>query len=130
MGPNEVLDKGFVVDSAVPWYYAVKQSDVEHVTVTTAAGDPVIGICQEEVDATDVARGRVVRVRVMGVSRGVADAAYPIGTRVRAAADGRLTALAATTPNQNQVGVLLTASSAADDWVDVLLTPFAHAGTA
>lgn len=124
MGPNDILSKGFVADTAVPLYYAVRQTDTEHMAVANTAGQFVLGICQEEISAEDATVGRVARIRVMGISRGVAGAAIARGARLTVAADGRLvTAAPAAGANANVVGVALTATTAAGEWLDVLLTP-------
>lgn len=120
MGPNDILSKGFVADTAVPLYYAVRQTDTEHVAVANTAGQFVLGICQEEISADDATVGRVARIRMQGISRGVAGAAIARGARVAAAADGRLVGAAA---GNAVVGVALTATTAAGEWCDVLLTP-------
>lgn len=124
MGPNDILSKGFVADTAVPLYYAVRQTDTEHCAVANTAGQMVLGICQEEISADDATVGRVARVRMQGISRAVAGAAIARGDRLTVAADGRLTTAApAVGANANIVGVALTAATAAGAWVDVLLTP-------
>lgn len=123
-GPNFVLDKGYVPTAAVRQFRCVTASTTkEKCTEAASAGALVLGIAQEEATAGDATNERVINIRLMGISRAIADAAYSIGTRVRTAADGRVTALAAATANQPQVGVLTTASTAANDHVDVLLTP-------
>lgn len=129
MGPKVILDESVIADTAISRYYAVRQTATERGAVANTAGQLVLGIAQEAADATDVSNGRVIRVRTMGVTRAVVDAAYPIQTKLRVAADGRLTALAAATANQNVVGIVRTPSTAANDWVDVFLTIGATAGT-
>lgn len=124
MGPNGILDKGFVADTAIPLYHAARLVDTEHISLANVAGGVVLGICQEEIDATDVDRGRVVRVRVMGISRGVAGAAIALNDRLTVAADGRLVPAApAAGANANIVGIALSPATVAGAWVDVLLTP-------
>lgn len=124
MGPNDILSKGFVADAAIGLYRAVRQTDIEHVTLATTAGEQVLGICQEEIDADDVANGRVVAVRLMGISRGIAGAAVGLKARLVVDATGRLVPAApAAGANANVVGIAMTAATAADQWIDVLLTP-------
>lgn len=119
MGPNELLDKGFIVTTPVPLYHVVAQSAVEECELAGAAGD-WLGIAQEEADELDVTRGRVVRVRPMGISRGVAGATFALRARLTSDADGRLVEAAAGNP---VVGIALTPAGAIGDWVDVQLTP-------
>jgi hypothetical protein len=124
-GPNELLDKGFVVTTPVPRFHVVELTDVEEVGLLDSAGGEPVGICQEGVDALDVERRRVVRVRPMGISRAVAGASFPLKT------GGELTLLASdvegrvvvASDGDNVVGKALTPSGAVGDWVNVLLTP-------
>jgi len=120
MGPNELLDKGFIADSEIPWYHVVSQSGDESCTLTTAAGGDWLGICQEEASERDVSDGRVVRVRPMGISRGVAGAIFSRRSRLAANDEGQLVVAGA---GDYVIGIALTASTAVGDWVDVQLTP-------
>lgn len=123
MGPNEILDKGFYVTTPVPLYHVVAQSDVEECELAGADAD-WLGIAQEEADELDVERGRVVRVRPMGISRGVAGAAFALRARLASDANGRLVEAApAAGATTRVVGVALTPAGAVGDWVDVQLTP-------
>jgi len=89
-----------------------------------AANARVFGICQEEVSAGDVTNGRVVDIRVEGVSTCVANSAITRGDQVRGAdTTGRLETVTATTAKQYQVGIALTSAGAQGDWIEVLLTP-------
>lgn len=119
MGPNEILDKGFIIDEPVDVFLVVTQSAVDHAELASAGGDWV-GILQEGVDALDVSNRRVARVRVEGVSRGVAATALTINTKVTADATGRLVAAAST---NNVVGIVRSPAAVAGDWVNVQLTP-------
>ena len=120
MGPNEVLDKGFIADTEIPQFYVVQQSDVDHCELQTTAGGDYVGICQEAADEVDVANWRPVRVRTMGVSRGVAAGAIALRTRVSATTDGKL---AAATSGHNVVGIAVSPAAADGDWFNVQLTP-------
>jgi hypothetical protein len=122
-GPNYVLDKGYAVGGAVRQFRFVTLGGSEVVSEAAAAGAQSLGVCQEEVSADDATRGRIVDVRLLGISRCIAGAAITIGAPVRVDNQGRVTALAATTANQNQVGIALQAATAAGDHVDVFLTP-------
>lgn len=120
MGPNEVLDKGFIADGEVPQFYVVQQTDVDHCDLQTTAGGDYVGICQEAADELDVANQRVVRVRTMGISRGVAAGEIALRARVSATTDGKLAAAAA---GHNVVGIAVSPAAADGDWFNVQLTP-------
>lgn len=133
MGPNQILDKGMVATTAVPLYRAVTQSDVEHCSVVAAANVAAIGIAQEEADADDATRGRVIRIRVVGISRAVAGAAIAVGDVLAVNATGQVVPApapaapgAGATTTVNHIGVATT-PGAVNEWVDVLLTPGAKA---
>lgn len=122
-GPNHVLDKGFIPTTAVRQFRVVVAGAKERCAEAAAAGALPLGVCQEEVPAADVAVDveRVAAIRLMGISRCIADAAIGIGVRVRTDAQGRVTAMAAGTAVQNLVGITTTASAAAGDHIDVML---------
>jgi hypothetical protein len=124
MGPNYVLDKGFIANSAVVQFHAVKLAADDQVTAVTAAGEQAIGVCQEEITAGDATSGRVTDVRILGISRVVAGAAVTRGALVRVNAAGRAIALAGTAGvNENVLGMALTPATADGEHIDVLLTP-------
>lgn len=121
IGPNELLDKGFYVTTPVPLYHVVVQSDIEECALAGADAD-WLGIAQEEADELDVERGRVVRVRPMGISRGVAGAAFAMRDRLTTDANGRLVAAApAAGVTVRIVAIALTPTAAVGDWADVQL---------
>lgn len=124
-GPNFVLDKGYQPTGAVRQFRAVtaSTSNKEQCAEATSAGARVLGICQEEVTAGNATNGRVASIRIMGISRCIAAAALAIDVPVRVDNQGRVQAMAATTANQNQVGITRTASANAGDHIDVQLTP-------
>lgn len=120
MGPNEILDKGYIATAATPLFTIVKQTGVESAELNTTAGGDWLGVAQEEPNADDVAAGRVFRVRLLGISRVVASA--PIATRAKVASTVTGTAVTAVATD-NVVGIALTPAAAAGDWINVLLTP-------
>lgn len=125
-GANHILDKTWRLNAAVGALRAVKYvtTDADAAAPASVLGEEVIGIVQEAVIAADLTTGNTLRaVRVIGPSRCVAGAAMNPGTRVRAAADGSLVALAAATANQNQVGIMQSKPTAAGDLAIVWLTP-------
>jgi hypothetical protein len=123
-GPNYVLSKGWPAGGAIGRFRFVELA-TDGVTVTQAngAGDPCIGVCQEEVTAGDATNGRVVNVAVMGISRAIAGAVLAnAGVQVGTDTQGRVVAAAA----NNVLGILLQPATATGNHVDVLLT---QAGT-
>lgn len=120
MGPNEILDKGFIVTTPVPQFHVVEQTGTQEMGLLTDAGGDWLGIAQEEADQLDADRRRVVRVRPFGISRGVAGATFARRARLAADVNGRLVEAAG---GQNVVGIALTEAAVVGDWVDVQLTP-------
>ena len=123
MGPNYVLDKGFIAGNAIGQFRAVVQTGDQTCALAGAAGD-VLGVCQEEISAQDATDGRVADIRIMGITRMIAGAAVTRRDRVAADAQGR--AVLATT-GQAVIGIAWTAATAAGEHIDVLLTPGAKA---
>lgn len=121
-GPNDILSKGFIVDTPIPKFYAVKLSGKENVSVVDTAGELTEGICQEEIVQQDVDDGRKAAVRVLGISNCIAGAAITQGDEVTVAADGRVITAVAASGNR-VLGIAQNAAAAAGDWVPVLLTP-------
>jgi len=120
MGPNEVLDKGYIATAETPLFTIVKQTGVESAELNTTAGGDWLGVAQEEPNEEDAAYGRVFRVRLLGISRVVA--AGPISSRARVMSNNVGKAVVATAGN-NVVGIALTEAAADGDWINVLLTP-------
>lgn len=123
VGANHTLVLPFQPTEAMTRYTAVKLSGDQAVDLADTIGDMCIGVVQETVSAADVTNGRVVAVAVEGTSVIEAGAQLVVGVRVRASATGQAVALAATTAEQNQLGIVLTASGAQGDWITILLTP-------
>lgn len=121
MGPNEILDKGYIATGETPLFTIVKQTGVESAELNDAAGGDWLGVAQEEPNEEDVALGRVFRVRLLGISRVVA-ANGNINSRDKVTSDAEGKAIVAG-PGQHVVGIALTGSEAAGDWINVLLTP-------
>jgi hypothetical protein len=119
-GPSNVLSKSFLAGGAIGIYRAVEIAAGEVVTQANAGTDAILGICQEEITADDVTRGRVANVQMLGVSRCIAGAAITIGATVMTDGTGRV--IAATATNR-PIGMALQAAAAAGDHVDVFLTP-------
>lgn len=134
MGPNYGLAKGFAADTAIPKFRAVRQTDTEHCALANAAGQQILGVCQEEITANDATNGRIANIRMEGITRAIAGAAIAQGDAVSVAADGRVVpapapaapAVGATT-TVHHVGICMTAVTAAGDHIDLWLTPGAKA---
>jgi hypothetical protein len=145
-GPNFVLDKGFLVDSAAANVQAFRFAKFATATTgnkvtTSAAPTPqatatpplaaefILGVYQDELvgmDAAKVATGKAtINVRMIGITRCIAGAAVPIGSQVTSDSTGRAVVIPALTAGQStwQAGIALTAAASAGDLIDVLLTP-------
>lgn len=123
-GGHYVLNKGFGVEAAgVTQFRFVKgvagQSDPRQVEECDAAGELVLGVCQEEISAADAASGRIANITLLGVSLVEAGAAVTQYAKVQTDASGR--AIAATT-GDHVAGVALDAASGAGEWIAVALT--------
>jgi hypothetical protein len=123
-GPNYVLSKGWPAGGAITKYRFVELATTGvTVTQTNGAGDPCIGVAQEEISAADATAGRVVNVAVMGISRCIAGAILAnAGIQVGSNASGQVI----TAASGSVLGILLTPATATGQHVDVLLT---QAGT-
>lgn len=89
-------------------------------TAITAITDVVLGVCQENVTATDAATGKAtVPVWLPGsISRVIANAAIAKGAKVAPAANGKAQTAVST---QFPVGIAMTAAAALNDEIDVML---------
>lgn len=128
VGPNYVLDKGFVATGSTA--YALGElvnltGDGTKVVRATGAGSLCIGVCYENCDATRVLTGKVVlEVRLLGIARVLVGAAVAVGARVGNDATARAVTVApGVGVNAPFFGVALTAASAAGQFIDVLMTP-------
>jgi hypothetical protein len=124
VGPNYGLDKGLLVQgsAAVVFGTAYQGGTVtQSATPHTATNQRSIGVAQENVDAAKVATGKVfANFRILGISRVRAGAAVSQYARVSPDASGRaITSVASSIP----LGIALTAAGAAEEHLDVLLTP-------
>lgn len=126
MGPNYVLDKGFIATEAMDQFAVVKLTDVEECAVQDDDDEIWLGVVQEEVLSDDNGIGsRVVNVRMLGITRAVVGTAgtLDIGDFVVADTDGKLVAVPSTADTYYPVGWLMTKPEDDDDHVDVMLTP-------
>lgn len=123
-GPNYVLDKGFITDSLVNFGEFVILTANTHVTKQTVAAQTVLhGVAQFSiVDATKLATGKVqLDVRLMGISRVIADVAIARGAKVAVNAAGHATV--AGVAGTAVVGYAMTPAVNVGDFIDLLLTP-------
>ena len=129
-GPNYGLDKGYNLlnsGAAQSIYRFMKFASTENSVLQCAAvTDKPIGVCQQRVEAVDSATNNVqVDVRLFGISKvesGAANAGViAIMSFVGTDAVGCAQVAVAT---QFAMGVALQASSAAGQWIDVLILPY------
>ena len=129
VGRNYVVDLPFVVTEAITKHTAVVLGTGDQTVDAAGAGEACIGIAMETATAQDATDGRVIAVAVAGTAVWEADAAVTIGDRLVSSADGQAAQLAATTTEQEQVGIALTAAANAGEWFTVLLTIGAQVDT-
>lgn len=130
VGRNYVMDLPYIVTEAITKFQAVKLGTADQtIDAADTIGEACIGIALETADADDATDGRIIAVAVAGTAVWEAGAAVTIGQKLRTAADGQAVALAATTADQNQVGIALTAAANAGEYFTVLLTPGVEATT-
>ena len=120
MGPNYVLDKGFLALATTPLWTAVKfGSSDDSVTPVTATTDLTLGIAQMSCAAADAGK-LIIDVRILGISRCLAGGTITRGQRVKVTATGTMVATAGA--DENVVGIAM-GSAVLNDQFDVLLTP-------
>lgn len=128
-GPNYGLDKGYNLlnsGAAQSIYRFMKQGSTENSVLQVAAiTERALGVCQQRVDAADSATSNVqVDVRIFGISKvevGSANSGViALGAVVAPDAVGCAQVAVAT---QFCAGLALQASTAAGQWIDVLLLP-------
>ncbi len=122
-GPNYVLDKGFIANEAITQYYLVKLVAGSEATVdmNDTANEQTIGVAQEAATTAEAASGKVIDVRMLGVSTCVAAEAIAIGALVNANGAGKVKDLAGAV-KQKVLGIALTTAAADGDQIDVFLT--------
>lgn len=121
-GPNYVIDKGFKAGGAITKYTAVKLTAAETVATSTSTVDAIIGISQEEISAADATAGRIVNVRLLGISRAiVGNATTTFGQFVTVNATGQV--IGTTTAGQPVLGRVLQTVAVTGAHVDVVVVP-------
>jgi hypothetical protein len=131
MGPNFVLDKGFLATGSVAYTageFVVLAAPGDQVARATAANSRCIGLVTDSVETAKVTTGKAqVSVRIMGIGRALAGGAIALGDRVATDASARVVTKAQSAAGAQPtpvVGTALTAATQAGDMIDVLLTPF------
>jgi len=134
VGPNYVLNKGLVATGSTALAFgelATQSGDGTKMARATVAGSKCVGVIQENVDAAKVTTGKVVvNVAIMGMVRVLAGAAVAVGDRLTNDATARAVTVNVAVGTKESFGVALTAATAAGQYIDVLLTPFATVNTA
>ena len=127
VGPNYVLNKGFLATGATAYKFGeIVVPDTGEQTckrATTASAAGFVGVCQEDLDTGRLATGKaIIGVALEGIVRVLTGAAVAKDSKVTNDATARaiVQAGAAGSPT---FGIALTASTGADQFIDVLLTP-------
>ena len=102
-GPNYGLSKGHAASAAITQFRAVVLGASEVVTQAGTAGLLCLGIAQDTITTQDATDGRIVNVKISGISRCHAGAAIAIGARVVTDSVGRVVTATAATAKQNIV---------------------------
>jgi hypothetical protein len=130
MGPNFVLDKGFLATGATAYAFGepvVLTGDGTSIARAGAGATNVIGICQEDLELAKLTTGKaILDTRVLGISRVLCGAAVARDARLAVDATCRAVAVTRAIAGAQPAavfGIALTAATTAGDFVDVLLTP-------
>jgi len=131
VGPNYVLSKGMLAQGGAIAYASgelVIAGSVEQSVAKAGAGTLLpLGVCTEDIDSARVGTGKAfIAVAFMGIARVKCGAAVAKGARITsdASARGVTQARAAAGVQPAPVfGIALTATSNANEFFDMLLTP-------
>ena len=117
------LDKAYLADGssavAANRFCVIGTTD-QHIDLTPTAGQLVLGVVMDNVDADKVVGGVPVNVRLEGIAPIEADDAITLGAEVSTTTTG--TATVSDTNPWRVAGIALQAASAGDI-INVLLTP-------
>ena len=112
--------------SSKQYHIMAKNAVARQVFAANSDDDVIVGVLQNKPAAT----GRAATVRIGGITKVKAGAAVAVGDRVTADSAGR--AIKSTYANADlvsQLGVALTAATAANQFIEVLVNPvIAHQG--
>jgi hypothetical protein len=133
VGPNYVLDKGFIAQGATAYAFGeliapgtLTQTCVRATAAPTGT-TTWLGVCQDSVDQTKIATAKVeVSVRILGIARVIAGASVAVGNRLTNDTSARavpVTRAGAGAQPAPVVGIALTGTSTVGEHIDVLLTP-------
>lgn len=123
MGNYIGLDKGYIPEgtaAAVAYRFCAIGTTDQHIDLTPSAGQLVLGVVMDNLDADKVVGGSVVNVRLEGIAPVVAEDAITLFAEVSTTTTG--TATVADTNPWRVAGIALQAASAGDI-INVLLTP-------
>lgn len=129
VGRNYVLDLPMQLGGAVTKHRIVTLTGDQQATQAAALGAVPLGVAMETATAQDATDGRVISVAVLGTAVVEADAAIAVGAKLYSSADGQALTIPAAQTNVAQLGIAMTAASAAGEWITVLLTPGAQVDT-
>jgi|SRR5690349_68201 len=131
VGPNYVLNKGFLAQGSVAYGsgdLVVAGSVEQSVARATSASTLVpLGVCVEDIDIAKVSTNKAfIGVALMGIVRVKCGAAVTKNARITNDTSARgvvITRAAAGAQPQPCFGIALTATSNANEFFDMLLTP-------
>jgi hypothetical protein len=133
VGPNYVLDKGFLAQGGAVAYtfgeVLIPGSVVQSCARATSASATVapLGICQETVDAAKIGTAKAfVDVRLLGIARVIAGATITVGARLTNDTSARATPVTRAGAGAQPAavfGIALTGTTTVGEHIDVLLTP-------
>jgi hypothetical protein len=130
MGPNYILDKGFLTTGATAYArgeMVILTTDGTTIARATTANSRCIGVVMEDLEVAKVSTGKaVIDIRIMGIARCLVSGAVALNDRVANDVNARLVTKAQTAAGSQPtpvIGTALQASTTAGDMIDVLLTP-------
>lgn len=119
-GPNAVYDKGFPAGEALTKFHGVTLETNGNVDMADAQGEAIIGVTQEYATTEDAGLGRIVNVRLLGITRAIAGAEIARGVAVTVTAAGRFEPALT---GDFVAGVAMSGPSVNGDQFDLFLTP-------
>jgi hypothetical protein len=131
VGPNYVLAKGFLAQGSTAYGagdLVIAGSVEQSVARATSASTLVpLGVCGEDIDVAKVLTGKAfINVNLLGIARVKCGAAVTKNSRITNDTSARgvaITRAAAGAQPQPCFGIALTATSNANEFFDMLITP-------